>query len=160
MAKMAIRAGVFLLPIPSPGAEEKALGRHLEATLPHHDEFLFPLTPLFTGRHAPPGILIPYSRFQTRRGRTALSAPPLCPPFEYGIPGRLAPKEDQPIGKKQISLFRAVGARSLAPPHCTSFTSAPPSGYIPSPPGGPWFFPWAAWWVLPHKGRGKTRWSS
>jgi hypothetical protein len=59
---MAIRAGVFLLPIPSPGAEEKALGRHLEATLPHDDEFLFLLNPLFIYRQAPPDTLIPYSQ--------------------------------------------------------------------------------------------------
>jgi hypothetical protein len=62
LAKMAIRARVFLLPIPSPGAEEKALRRHLEATLPHDDEFLFLLIPLFICRQAPPDTLIPYSQ--------------------------------------------------------------------------------------------------
>jgi hypothetical protein len=71
---------MFLLLISSAGAEEKALGRYLNATLPDEGKFLFLPVPLFSGRPAHPDTLIPFSGFKIQRGRTASSSvPPLLP---------------------------------------------------------------------------------
>ncbi len=61
-----------------------------------------------------------------RKGEGQLPSPPL--PLTYAL--SLA------VGASRVS-------RDIVPLLGTFFTSPPPSGCIPSAPGGPWFFPWA-----------------
>jgi len=66
LAKVAIRAGMFLFSLRPIGTEEQALRRHFKTILPLEDEFPFPWNPLPSRFHAHAALLISHSDFQER----------------------------------------------------------------------------------------------